>query len=185
MAEEDESLLELLHAAATNSTPTSRTAPDRTGLRARNEDPSDVMRGTVADLVVSPRLPISGPSLATTGKGDLSDAHVAAYVARYATRDADVLGTIDCSLPMSRLRRRRPPLRTRFWLVPALPGPGARLALRELRVSVHVFAMIEKCWQLGGVPDLGRPPPALHEGAVSQTPSTSFSNEHRTCSFPS
>jgi hypothetical protein len=44
----EEVLLELLHAAATSSTPTSNTAPNRADLRGRNEDLSDVMKGTVA-----------------------------------------------------------------------------------------------------------------------------------------
>ena len=48
-------LLELPHAVATSSTPSNKTAPDRTGLRrAQRGIQSMSWRETVAHLVVSP-----------------------------------------------------------------------------------------------------------------------------------
>ncbi|BAJ29920.1 MULTISPECIES: replication initiator [Kitasatospora] len=85
----------------------------------------------------------------------LTDAAVAGYIAKYATKSAEGTGTIDRPLYCATCKGRG-----RTPTVPGLTaecrtcdGTGLADPLADLKVAAHVRQMIRTCWHLGALPD--------------------------------
>ncbi|GAA2105224.1 plasmid replication initiator protein [Kitasatospora saccharophila] len=89
------------------------------------------------------------------GSAPLTDAAVAGYVAKYATKSAEGTGTIDRPLYCGPCKGRgRVP--TPAGLTDecrACEGTGLAEPIADLRVAGHVRQMIRTCWDLGSVAD--------------------------------
>ncbi|GCD98341.1 replication initiation protein [Embleya hyalina] len=87
------------------------------------------------------------------GSGELTDRAVAGYVAKYATKGAEVAGTVDRSLCCRRcsgvgsLLRGAPPCHS-------CDGSGLARPIETLDIDPHARRMIRACWDLGGLVDL-------------------------------
>ncbi|WP_405660010.1 replication initiator [Streptomyces sp. NBC_00079] len=87
------------------------------------------------------------------GAGELTDAAVAGYVAKYATKSAEGSGTVDRSL-VCRTCSGRGTVGDRIRdLCPDCEGTRQAEPLRELPVHQHVRQMIRTAWDLGGLPE--------------------------------
>ncbi|MFD7732237.1 replication initiator [Kitasatospora phosalacinea] len=98
---------------------------------------------------------ITRPDTADHDDTPLTDAAVAGYVAKYATKSAEGTGTIDRPLYCSPCKGRgRIPTPTGL-TDECAPCEGTGLAepLADLHVASHVRQMIRTCWDLGSAPD--------------------------------
>ncbi|PZT75204.1 MULTISPECIES: replication initiator [unclassified Streptomyces] len=89
------------------------------------------------------------------GDGELTDAAVAGYVAKYATKNAEGTGTVDRTL-MCRTCAGRGHLRgpDDFHDVCAdCDGTGQAEPIKALPIQQHVRQMIRTAWDLGGLPE--------------------------------
>ncbi|MFI1017999.1 replication initiator [Streptomyces sp. NPDC020965] len=81
---------------------------------------------------------------------ELTDRAVAAYVAKYATKGAEISGTVDHPLycPTCRGRGTR-------GTIPCRPcgGTGEGVPLRHLATERHTRQMVRTCWELGRLPE--------------------------------
>ncbi|AUG78659.1 Putative replication initiation protein [Kitasatospora sp. MMS16-BH015] len=98
---------------------------------------------------------IARPDATADGSAPLTDAAVAGYVAKYATKSAEGTGTIDRPLYCTRCKGRgRTP--TGGGLTEEChrcAGAGLAEPIADLRVAGHVRQMIRTCWDLGTRPD--------------------------------
>ncbi|MEU9286758.1 replication initiator [Streptomyces sp. NPDC048275] len=87
------------------------------------------------------------------GDGELTDAAVAGYIAKYATKSAEDSGTVDRSL-VCRTCSGRGTVGDRIRdLCPDCEGTRQAEPLRDLPVHQHVRQMIRTAWDLGGLPE--------------------------------
>jgi hypothetical protein len=89
------------------------------------------------------------------GDGELTDAKVAAYVAKYATKSAEGAGTVDRTLMCRRCQGRGHAVGPDGFrdLCADCDGTGQAEPLRNLRVQRHVRQMIRTAWALGHLPE--------------------------------
>ncbi len=87
------------------------------------------------------------------GDGELTDAAVAGYVAKYATKSAEDSGTVDRSLICRTCSGRGMVGGRARDLCPDCEGTRQAEPLRDLPVQRHVRQMIRTAWDLGGLPE--------------------------------
>lgn len=95
------------------------------------------------------------PIVGDDGGGTLSDGQVAGYLAKYATKGAEMAGTIDRPLTCRRCKGSG----TEHWADRVVRcgvcrGEGAREPIGLLPLRSHARAMVITCWHLGGLPAL-------------------------------
>ncbi|MGA5375809.1 replication initiator [Streptomyces griseoincarnatus] len=93
--------------------------------------------------------------ISALGDGELTDAKVAGYVAKYATKNAEGAGTVDRTL-MCRLCQGRGYVRGPDGfrdLCDDCEGTGQAEPIRALPVQRHVRQMIRTAWDLGNLPE--------------------------------
>jgi hypothetical protein len=96
------------------------------------------------------------PIQAVEADGQLSDAQVAGYVAKYATKGAETTGTIDhpvCCRDCKGAGHATNPAGAAV-MCRRCDGTGLRQAIASLPVYEHARRMIATCWTLGGRPEL-------------------------------
>ncbi|MBT2453713.1 replication initiator [Streptomyces sp. ISL-86] len=87
------------------------------------------------------------------GDGELTDAAVAGYVAKYATKSAEDSGTVDRTM-VCRTCSGRGTVGGRVRdLCPDCHGTRQAEPIKHLRVQSHVRQMIRTAWDLGGLPE--------------------------------
>ncbi|MEU0762825.1 replication initiator [Streptomyces microflavus] len=86
---------------------------------------------------------------------EFTDQAVAAYVAKYATKSADVSGTLDHTLLCRPCQGRGATLLPHGTPLPCTvcDGTGQARPLTRLPVARHVRQMIRTCWELGRLPE--------------------------------
>ncbi|MFJ2230943.1 replication initiator [Streptomyces halstedii] len=87
------------------------------------------------------------------GDGELTDAAVAGYVAKYATKSAEDSGTVDHSLVCRTCSGRGTVGGRMKDLCPDCEGTRQAEPLRDLPVHRHVRQIIRTAWDLGGLPE--------------------------------
>ncbi len=87
------------------------------------------------------------------GDGELTDAAVAGYVAKYATKSAEDCGTVDRSLICVACSGRGHVPGDVLAECPECEGTGHAEPFEDLRVQSHVRQMIRTSWTLGGLPE--------------------------------
>ncbi|MER7752687.1 replication initiator [Kitasatospora sp. NPDC097643] len=93
---------------------------------------------------------IRNPDTADRDDTPLTDAAVAGYVAKYATKSAEGTGTIDHPLYCTRCKGRgRTPTDTGDTQCRSCEGTGLAEPIADLKVAAHVRQMIRTCWDLG------------------------------------
>ncbi|MEV0480669.1 replication initiator [Streptomyces sp. NPDC050508] len=95
--------------------------------------------------------PIPGSLPDASPNGGVSADKVAAYIAKYVTKDAEITGTVDRPLYCSTCRG--------TGLAGACSrcdGSGLRMPLDSLRVPRHARALISTAWRLGALPEYRR-----------------------------
>ncbi|MFD6171911.1 replication initiator [Streptomyces coeruleorubidus] len=93
--------------------------------------------------------------ISALGDGELTDAKVAGYVAKYATKNAEGAGTVDRTLMCRPCQGRgyvRGPDGFRD-LCDDCEGTGQAEPIRALHVQRHVRQMIRTAWDLGNLPE--------------------------------
>ncbi|MFF7203872.1 replication initiator [Streptomyces sp. NPDC008141] len=93
--------------------------------------------------------------IAALGDGELTDAKVAAYVAKYATKSAEDSGTVDRSLICRHCQGRGHVAGPDGYrdLCTDCDGTGQSEPLKDLRVQQHVRQTIRTAWALGHLPE--------------------------------
>jgi hypothetical protein len=93
--------------------------------------------------------------IAALGDGELTDAKVAAYVAKYATKSAEGVGTVDRTLMCRPCQGRGHVTGPDGFrdLCGDCDGTGQAEPLRDLHVQQHVRQMIRTAWALGHLPE--------------------------------
>jgi hypothetical protein len=90
-----------------------------------------------------------------SGDRTLTEGQVAGYLAKYATKGAEASGTVDRPIACRRCDGTGRILQDDKGIrCPNCNATWARIPLDELRISPHATAMINTCWQLGGLPQL-------------------------------
>ncbi|MER8028742.1 replication initiator [Streptomyces bauhiniae] len=121
------------------------TAVRRTGLTVTSD--------TVGDQEIRWGAMLDVQEISALGDGELTDAAVAGYVAKYATKSAEDSGTVDRSL-VCRTCSGRGTIGGRVKdLCPDCEGTRQAEPLRDLPVHQHVRQMIRTAWDLGGLPE--------------------------------
>ncbi|MFJ3979426.1 replication initiator [Streptomyces sp. NPDC090021] len=122
-----------------------RTAVPRTALTVTSD--------TVGDHEIRWGAMLDVREITALGDGELTDAAVAGYVAKYATKSAEESGTVDRSL-VCRTCSGRGTVGGRVKdLCPDCEGTRQAEPLRDLPVHRHVRQMIRTAWDLGGLPE--------------------------------
>jgi hypothetical protein len=101
--------------------------------------------GGVRELVFGAQLDVH-PIEAGEGDRSLSDEQVAGYVAKYATKGAECVGTLD-----RRITCRDCKGSGLMGACPRCQGSGLRVPLEDLPVPEHARALISTAWRLGGL----------------------------------
>ncbi|MFJ3724675.1 replication initiator [Streptomyces sp. NPDC090045] len=132
-------------AAVDDLTRAIRTAVPRTALTVSSD--------TVGDQEIRWGAMLDVREITALGDGELTDAAVAGYVAKYATKSAEDSGTVDRSL-VCRTCSGRGTVGGRVKdLCPDCEGTRQAEPFRELPVPRHVRQMIRTSWHLGGLPE--------------------------------
>ncbi|SCD93480.1 hypothetical protein GA0115239_11258 [Streptomyces sp. BpilaLS-43] len=121
------------------------TAVRRTGLTVTSD--------TVGDQEMRWGAMLDVQEISALGDGELTDAAVAGYVAKYATKSAEDSGTVDRSLVCRTCSGRGTIGRRVKDLCPDCEGTRQAEPLRDLPVHQHVRQMIRTAWDLGGLPE--------------------------------
>jgi hypothetical protein len=126
-------------------------AIEQAARTARLTVPSD----TVGDQHVRWGDKIDVRTITALADGELTDRKVAAYVAKYATKDAAGSGTIDRTLRCHACHGRgnRPGVDRFRDLCGDCDGTGRAEQIQNLHVQQHVKQMIRTAWALGGLPE--------------------------------
>jgi replication initiator protein RepSA len=101
--------------------------------------------GGVRELVFGTQVDVH-PIERGSGEGALSDEQVAGYVAKYATKSAECVGTLD-----RRITCRDCKGSGLLGCCPRCQGTGLRVPLEDLPVPEHARALISTAWRLGGL----------------------------------
>ncbi|MGH6655937.1 MAG: replication initiator [Actinocrinis sp.] len=101
--------------------------------------------GGVRELVFGVQVDVH-PIEAGSGDGALSDDQVAGYVAKYATKSAECVGTLD-----RRITCRDCKGSGLMGACPRCGGTGLRVPLEDLPVPEHARKLISTAWRLGGL----------------------------------
>ncbi|MFD5326104.1 replication initiator [Streptomyces sp. NPDC127092] len=112
-----------------------------------------VASDTIGDQEIKWGKKFRADEITALGDGELTDAAVAGYVAKYATKSAEDSGTVDRSL-ICRTCSGRGTIGGRVKdLCPDCDGTRQAEPLRDLPVHRHVRQMIRTAWDLGGLPE--------------------------------
>ncbi|MGW0960195.1 replication initiator [Streptomyces gelaticus] len=112
-----------------------------------------VTSDTIGDQEIRWGKKFRADEITALGDGELTDAAVAGYVAKYATKSAADSGTVDRSL-ICRACSGRGTVGGRVKdLCPDCDGTRQAEPLRDLPVHRHVRQMIRTAWDLGGLPE--------------------------------
>ncbi|GHG24825.1 zinc finger-like domain-containing protein [Streptomyces zaomyceticus] len=112
-----------------------------------------VTSDTIGDQEISWGKKFRADEITALGDGELTDAAVAGYVAKYATKNAEDSGTVERSL-ICRTCSGRGTVGGRVKdLCPDCEGTRQAEPLKDLPVHRHVRQMIRTAWDLGGLPE--------------------------------
>ncbi|MFJ6727511.1 replication initiator [Streptomyces sp. NPDC091281] len=139
----------------TSSPPTWATVDDLThAIRAAVPRTAlTVTSDTVGDHKIRWGQMLDVQEITALGDGELTDAAVAGYIAKYATKSAEDSGTVDRSL-VCRTCSGHGTVGDRIRdLCPDCEGTRQAEPLRDLPVHQHVRQMIRTAWDLGGLPE--------------------------------
>ena len=104
----------------------------------------------VSELVFGEQIDVHPIVLDETRAG-LDASAAAAYIAKYATKNAEAIGTVDRSLTCRLCHGSG-----LMGCCPRCGGTGLRTPLEELKITEHARGLIAAAWELGALPDYER-----------------------------